>query len=89
MPTQTRYRRSLNGEAVRAIRTALGIKLSTFAADIGITRQYARQLEAGDRQPSDTVQRKVAERLGVSLDAVTRFMPAPVDIDDPATGDVA
>lgn len=64
--------RRLNGAAVRAIRSALGISQADLAARIRKSPGYLSRLEQGV-QSSDApkIQRDVADALGVSLEAVT------------------
>jgi transcriptional regulator with XRE-family HTH domain len=86
----TQWRRSVNGEVVRAIREALGISTTEFAADVGISRQYLYQVEAGSKQPRLPTVKAIADRLGVTPNAITRYLPAPVEateeeqLDEPA-----
>lgn len=63
------YRRT-HGPAVRAIRDALGIKHGVFAVDCLISPGYLSNIEKGHKQPSPDVARKMAERLGVPLNAI-------------------
>ena len=62
--------RKTHGPAVRAIRDALGIKHGVFAVDCLISPGYLSNIEKGHKQPSPEVARKMAERLGVPLDAI-------------------
>lgn len=59
------------GGAVRAIREALGIKHGEFALRCDITPGYLTNIEAGRKQPSPDVAKRIADHLGVPLDAVT------------------
>lgn len=63
--------RKTHGPAVRVIRDALGIKHGAFAVDCLISPGYLTNIEKGHKQPSPEVTRKMAERLGVSLDSIT------------------
>jgi transcriptional regulator with XRE-family HTH domain len=78
----THLRRSVNGEVVRAIREALGVSLREMATDVGISKSYLGLIEGGEKQPRDLVVRAIANRLGVTVNAITRFMPAPVVATD-------
>lgn len=64
-------KRQINGSAVRAMRELLGVKHGTFAIDCDITPGYLSNIEAGRKQASPAVQRAIADRLGVPLDAIT------------------
>lgn len=63
--------RRVNGSSVRALREALGVKHGQFAIDCLISPGYLTNIEKGVKQPSTTVARRLAERLGVALDAIT------------------
>lgn len=75
MSTTTPTRR-LHGPAVKVMREQLGIKHGVFAVDVGISPGYLSNIEKGDRQPAPHVVRAIADRLGVSLDAVTYVVPS-------------
>jgi transcriptional regulator with XRE-family HTH domain len=80
--TATHWRRSVNGEVVRAIREALGVSMREMATDVGISKSYLGLIEGGEKQPRDIVVRAIANRLGVTPNAITRYLPAPVDATD-------
>ena len=63
--------RETNGTAVRAIREALGIQHAKFAVDCLISPGYLTNIEKSRKQPSPAVARRLADRLGVPLDAIT------------------
>lgn len=63
--------RRVNGSSVRAIREALGIKHGEFAVQCLITPGYLTHIEKGAKQPAPDVAKRIADRLGVPLDAVT------------------
>ena len=63
--------RLTNGATVRAMREALGIRHGVFAVDCLISPGYLTNIEAGRKQPSPVVARRLAQRLGVELDAIT------------------
>lgn len=69
--------RNTNGAAIRALREAVGIKHGVFAVDCLISPGYLTNIEAGRKQPSPDVVRRIATRLGVELDAIT--YPAPAE----------
>lgn len=60
-----------NGAAIRALRQAYGWKVVKFAQAIGVSRSYMSNLEAGRRQASPEVLRKISETLNVPLAAIT------------------
>ncbi len=64
-------KRQINGTAVRAMRELLGVKHGIFAIDCDISPGYLTNIEAGRKQPASNVQRAIADRLGVPLDAIT------------------
>jgi transcriptional regulator with XRE-family HTH domain len=75
----------MNGATVRALRDALGIRQDEMASRMGITAAYLANIEAGRKQPRPSVQRRIADVLGVALDAVTY----PVAIDASQDREVA
>lgn len=72
--------RHLNGATVRALREALGIRHGEFATDVQVSTGYLSNIEAGRRQPDPAVVRRIANRLGVSVDAVT-YPVVTADVD--------
>lgn len=67
--------RRLNGAAVRALREALGLRVSDLATRAEVSVAYACNIEAGRRQPSPAVIGRLARVLGVPLDAITHVIP--------------
>lgn len=63
--------RQLNGSAVRVIRELTGIRAGAFAKKIEIDPGYLTKIEQGSRQPSVDVMRRIANGLGVPIDAVS------------------
>jgi transcriptional regulator with XRE-family HTH domain len=63
--------RRTNGVAIRALREALGISVQDLAASVGIDRTALWRIERDGTQPRPGTLRKIADRLGVSLDAIT------------------
>lgn len=64
--------RRLNGAAVRAIRSALGVSQADLAARIHKSAGYLCRLEQGTQfSAAPKTQRDVADALGVSLEAIT------------------
>lgn len=76
--------RRANGQTIRALREALGIKHGDFARDVQVSTGYLSNIEKGARQPAPDVIRRIASRLGVGIDAitypVTDELPAPVTV---------
>jgi transcriptional regulator with XRE-family HTH domain len=73
-PNRKTERRVL-GRAVKRLREAYGIPQGTFALDCDITPGYLANIEAGRKQPSPAVLRKIVDRLGVEIDDVTYIIP--------------
>lgn len=63
--------RKAHGPGIRAIRESLGIPHGKFAVAIGVHPGYLTHIEKGDKSPSDVVVRKIADRLGVTVDQIT------------------
>ncbi|WP_075322250.1 helix-turn-helix domain-containing protein [Acidithiobacillus albertensis] len=55
------------GEAVRKVRTAIGLTQEELADRSGLDRSYIGGVERGERNPTLTVIEKIAEGLGVTL----------------------
>lgn len=66
--------RTTNGSAVRAIREAIGVSGQDFAVRAGISPSYLTHIEAGRKQPSPAVARRIADALSVPLDAISSRM---------------
>lgn len=60
----------VNGRAIRAIRERGGQQQTELASAAGIDRAYLAHIEAGRRQPSVVVARRLAEGLKVPLIAI-------------------
>lgn len=69
--------RKVNGASVASIRKALGIPQNALAARAAITPPFLSQIEHGARQPSAEVMRKLADGLGVPLDAISHVVTVP------------
>jgi transcriptional regulator with XRE-family HTH domain len=67
--------RTAHGQAIRAIREAVGVSISAFAPRCGVSQGYLSRVELGDATPSPTVLRAIADQLGVGLDAVSYVVP--------------
>lgn len=63
--------RRINGPTVRALREALGIRLSDLATRAELSTAYLCNIEAGRKQPADAIAASIARELGVALDAIT------------------
>lgn len=63
--------RRLNGQAVREFRIAYGIGLRELAEAIGKSPGHVTRIEQGHRTTTPAGMRKIADRLGVPLDAIT------------------
>lgn len=72
--------RRTNGATVRALRDALGIRHADFARDTVVSTGYLSNIEAGRRQPDPAVVRRMADRLGVTVDAITYPVPDSTDL---------
>lgn len=53
-------------EALKSVRTALGLSQKTFAEQMGIVPNYYYKIEEGNRRPS----RKVYRKICVALEAI-------------------
>lgn len=78
MVLTARPRRVANGAAIRALREATGWKLTALAAAAGVSQPYLSNIEAGRKQATPHVLRKLADALCVPLAAITT---AHVDSD--------
>ncbi|GAA3581297.1 hypothetical protein GCM10022198_00520 [Klugiella xanthotipulae] len=56
---------------MRVIREALGIRNSDLAARVGFTRSTLTHIEQGARQVSPATISKIAQALGVPLEAIS------------------
>ena len=64
-------KRTVNGPAIRAIREALGIPGSIFATRCLISHAYLNNIERERKYPPTPVLQRIANELGVSLDAIS------------------
>jgi transcriptional regulator with XRE-family HTH domain len=70
--------RRVNGAALKAIREALGIRQNALAYRVGISKFQLSKIEHGVNGASPEVTRRLADELGVSLDAITHpVQPVP------------
>lgn len=74
--------RRTNGVAIRELRIALGISVTDLAASAGLDRTALWRIEKDGTQPRPGTLRKIADRLGVPLDAITSRVadPEPEDV---------
>lgn len=68
-------RRTVHGPAVRAIREAIGISQQQLADDVGVSGSYLTNIEAGRKQPSPELARRIADRLTVDVTAFSYIVP--------------
>ena len=69
--------RALNGAALRSVRDLVGIDRRELARRCGIHGGTITNLELGRHGASPEVMRKLADALGVPLDAITIPVPEP------------
>ncbi len=60
----------VNGEALRALRERSGYGQTEFASMVGIDRAYLSHIEAGRRNPSPGVAKRIATQLRVPIVAI-------------------
>jgi transcriptional regulator with XRE-family HTH domain len=65
-----------NGAAIRAIRTANHVGLRTLATRVERTRGFLSQVETGKQGASPQTIERIAEVLGVPVEAITHRDPA-------------
>jgi len=73
-----------NGAAIRAIREARHLSLSTTAQAAGISASYLAQAERGERSPRPVTLQAIADALGAPLEAITRERSMTTAIDEDA-----
>ncbi len=69
-PTAVTTRRA-NGDAIRALREALGHAHGKFAISCEISPGYLSNIEANKKNPAPEVLTRIASRLGVTLAAIS------------------
>lgn len=67
--------RRLNGAAFRALREAYKIPQGEMAARLEIHPGYLSNLEKGAKQPAPVLLHKMADQLGLSVDAISHVVP--------------
>lgn len=75
--TMTNTRRVANGEAIKALREALGWRARRFADAAGLSQPYLCHIERGNRKGSPEALLRIAETLGVPLAAVSSVETVP------------
>ena len=60
-----------NGAAIREFRERAKLSANRVALHIGVTRQYLRRLEQGQRGATEDTLKKLAEALDVPYEAIT------------------
>jgi transcriptional regulator with XRE-family HTH domain len=69
--------RKANGASIATIRKAIGIPQVALAGRLGIAKAYMSQIEHGARQPAADLLSRIADTLGVPLDAISYPIPEP------------
>jgi len=67
--------RVINGSALRQIRELTGLSGRELGRRAGIYENGVTNIELGKRPASPAVARKLADALGVPLDAITHIVP--------------
>ena len=70
--------RKTNGTAIRALREMAGISQASLAARAKLSKSYLCEVELGSYQPSMAKAQRIANVLGVPLDAITYSTAEPV-----------
>jgi transcriptional regulator with XRE-family HTH domain len=74
----------VDGDAVRKLRDRAGWSTRAFAAIVGISEAFMGRIESGERQPSPAVRKRMAEALGVEVDAIAGYPDATEQNQDTA-----
>lgn len=72
METAARRRPLHLGDHVRRMRTALGVKQSALASELGTTQQNISRIEQ-EEEVDDVTLERIAKALGVTSDAIKNF----------------
>jgi transcriptional regulator with XRE-family HTH domain len=72
METAARKRSIHLGDHVRRMRTALGVKQSALASELGTTQQNISRIEQDEEVDKSTLE-KIAKALGVTPEAIENF----------------
>ena len=70
--------RASNGAAIKAIREAVGVTQQDFAKRVGVNPSTLSNIESGTYRASPALARRIADELGVPLDAVTTVITEAV-----------
>jgi transcriptional regulator with XRE-family HTH domain len=70
--------RKANGAAIKALREALGLTQETVAQRVGVSRVAISLVESGGGMTAPNL-RRVAEALGVPMDAVSSGETEPAE----------
>lgn len=70
-----RMARAINGKALREIRDLVGIDQRELARRCGVHQGTVANIERGKHGVRPELQRKLADALGVALDAITYPVP--------------
>lgn len=71
-------KRTVNGEAVKALREALGVSQKALAMRVGVSTSTLNHTENGNRPVSAEVLRRLADELRVPLGAIS--MPVVTNV---------
>ena len=69
--------RQVNGPAIRALRMALGIKQQDLAERSGISPSHMNKIESGAENGRHETAVRIAQALGVPLDAIAPVTKVP------------
>lgn len=62
---------SFQGAKVTAVMQSKGLDTNHVARDVGISPVYLKQIEAGEREPSEPILRNIARALGVDVNELS------------------
>lgn len=74
--------RLAHGSAIRAIREATGVSVSALAPRCDMSQGYLSHVELGTKRPTIEAMRRIANALGVPLDAVSYVIPDCEHVED-------
>ena len=72
--------RKVNGSAIRAIREALGISQRSLSVRTGIRPSALSNIEHGSNSATVENIRRIADELGVPIDAISHVVPDPAQV---------
>lgn len=75
--------RALNGATVRVLREALGISQKDLAARAEISQGALSNIEQGMHGSKPTTNRRIADAMGVALEAITYPVPDEAPAREP------